>query len=130
MLPDLRLVAAPEFVPAFRIMGEPLPQFGAGRDLFHPFIDSRIRLLYSARPKPVDQDSGAVIGGGRLIGSLEPDVVGSDLLAHRHCSGSIKSASINALPWSLAPFAPLATGGCQGGWVKRGSRHFNQSTTI
>jgi hypothetical protein len=101
MPPDLRLVTASKFLPAFRIMAEPFSQFGAGRDLFHPFIDGRIRLLYSARPKPVDQDSRAVIGRGRLIGSLEPDAIGGDPLAHRRRSSGIEIISHDALPRSL-----------------------------
>jgi hypothetical protein len=50
MMPDLRLVASPEFLPAFRIMAKPLSQFGTWRNLFHPFIDRGIALLHSTGP--------------------------------------------------------------------------------
>src|SRR6516162_2642298 len=50
MMPDLRLVASSEFLPAFRIMAEPLSQFGTWRNLFHPFIDRGIGLLHSTGP--------------------------------------------------------------------------------
>src|SRR5215467_666641 len=49
-MPDLRLVAPPELLPAFRIMAEPLSQFGTWRNLFHPFIDRGISLLHSTGP--------------------------------------------------------------------------------
>jgi hypothetical protein len=35
-LPDLALVTAAEFLPATRIMAEPLAQTGAGRNFLHP----------------------------------------------------------------------------------------------
>jgi hypothetical protein len=50
MMPDLRLVASPEFLPAFSIMAKPLSQFGTWRNLFHPFIDRGIALLHSTGP--------------------------------------------------------------------------------
>ena len=50
MLPNLRLVAAPEFLPTRGSMPEPLAQSGAGRDVLHPFIDGGIGLFHSARP--------------------------------------------------------------------------------
>src|SRR5215472_4634971 len=50
MLPNLRLVAAPEFLPTRGIMPEPLAQSGAGRDVLHPFINGGIGLFHSARP--------------------------------------------------------------------------------
>src|SRR6516164_4436484 len=87
MLPNLRLVAAPEFLPPRGIMSEPLAQSVAGRDVFHPFIDGGIGLFHSSRPQPVDQDSSAVIGRGRFIGSLELDVVRCNLLAHPRSFG-------------------------------------------
>src|SRR5689334_18401285 len=51
---DFRPVAPPEFRPALGIVSKPFAQFGAGRDLSHPFIDRGMFLLHSARPQPVD----------------------------------------------------------------------------
>jgi hypothetical protein len=50
VLPDLALVTAPEFLPATRIMAEPLAQTGAGRNFLHPFIDRRIGFFHPTRP--------------------------------------------------------------------------------
>ena len=83
MLADFRAVAPSEFRPPLDSMSEPLAQLSAGRDLFDPLIDRRIRLLQSARPQSVDKDAPAILGGGWFVGSLYPDVIRCDLLAHR-----------------------------------------------
>src|SRR5262245_24767271 len=76
MLPDLRLVASPEFLPAFRIMVEPLSQFGTWRNLFHPFIDRGRRgfdpilaALPQARTKAIISSSrkSVPLAGERMI---------------------------------------------------------------
>lgn len=48
-------VAPLKFRPALRVVIEPFAQLGARRDVFHPFVDCRVVLPYSARPQPVDQ---------------------------------------------------------------------------
>jgi hypothetical protein len=50
MFPDLRVVTAPEFLPAVGIMAEPFPQCGTRRDVFHPFIDRSIGFSNATRP--------------------------------------------------------------------------------
>src|SRR5262249_60420304 len=102
MLPNLRLVTAPELLPMRGIMSEPLAQSGAGRDVFHPFIDGGFGFFHSARPQPVDQDSSAIIGRRRFIGSLELDVVCCDLLSHPRSFGRGMPSARNAKgAWSI-----------------------------
>src|SRR5581483_11429783 len=76
---DFRPVAPPKFRPARGVMSEPFAQFGAGRDLLHPFIDFGSRLSDSPRPQAVDEDPRSIIGGGWFVGSLQPDAVSRDL---------------------------------------------------
>lgn len=41
MLPELRLVPAPEFLPALRVVPEPFPQLGARREILEPQVERR-----------------------------------------------------------------------------------------
>jgi hypothetical protein len=63
-------IATAELLPARRIVGEPLPQCGAGRELLRPFVERRRRLAHPARPQTVNQDADAIVAGGFFVGSL------------------------------------------------------------
>lgn len=47
---DLIRVSLSKFLPAGGIMPEPLAQGGAGGDVFHPLIDSGVRLAKASGP--------------------------------------------------------------------------------
>jgi hypothetical protein len=64
-------------------------------------IDSGVRLLHTARPQPVNQDPGAVLGGGALVCALQLQVFSNAFFAHRHRSCMVLgrgSASIRTVP--------------------------------
>jgi hypothetical protein len=58
---EFSAVTFAEFLPAFRIVPEELPQFIARPQLAHPFLDVRLFLFETAGPQPIDQNPGAVI---------------------------------------------------------------------
>ena len=80
MLPNL--LAATEFLQTRGIMPEPLAQSGAGRDVFHPFIDGGIGLFHSARPAIGAQRKG------RPVHSIH---------ATQRCSPQYSSAKIDVV---------------------------------
>jgi hypothetical protein len=86
MLVDLYGVAAAKFLPAGGIVAEPFPQRGAGRDVLDPLIDGSVHFPDAARPQPVDQYAGAIIGSRGLVGSLELDTIRRNSLAHQRRS--------------------------------------------
>src|SRR6266496_4333697 len=55
-----------ELLPSARIVLEPFPQRGAGRDFPQPFINARLAFLQPSRPESIDQHAIA-IGLRRLI---------------------------------------------------------------
>jgi predicted ArsR family transcriptional regulator len=68
-------------LPVLRILGElgrvvtvPGTQFRRRRDVLRPFVQSRGVLAQSARPDPVDEHPGAVVGRWRVIDPAGPDV--------------------------------------------------------
>lgn len=50
-------IPGPEFLPSSGIVSKPFAQPGAGRQMPGPFIQSRRRLGYAARPQAIDQNA-------------------------------------------------------------------------
>ena len=74
--------SATKLHPAGWIVPEPPPKLSARRNLLQPAIDSCVGLLHPTWPEPVNENANAIIGGRRLVGSLQPDVLPRDP-AHR-----------------------------------------------
>lgn len=71
---ELSAIAAPELVPATRIMVEPPAQFGGWRDLLEPLVQLGLRLAEAPWPESIYEDPRAVGFLGRVINALEPEV--------------------------------------------------------
>ena len=71
---QLLQVAAAELLEAARLMPEPLPQPGAGRQLLLPFVETGPLPGDATRPEPVDQDAMAVRRRRGLVGPLHADI--------------------------------------------------------
>jgi hypothetical protein len=74
MLDELCAIAASELIPALRIMAEPPPQIGGGRNFLDPIVQLGLCLAEAARPQAIYQDSRAVCSCGRVIRALQPEV--------------------------------------------------------
>ncbi|KQU87761.1 hypothetical protein ASD12_30370 [Mesorhizobium sp. Root102] len=83
MLMDFRRISPAEFLPAGWIVSEPFPKLGAWREFLHPMVDGGFGLLDPARPKPVNQDSLAIVGSRALICPFQLYSLGEDFFAHR-----------------------------------------------
>jgi predicted ArsR family transcriptional regulator len=70
---EFRDVAAAEFGELGGIVTVPGPQFPGRRHVLRPLIQPRGVLAQSARPDPVDEHPGAVLGGRRVIDPAHPD---------------------------------------------------------
>lgn len=70
MLVQLSTVPPSKFLPANRIMSEPLSKRSAWSNILHPMINSRIGFPDSARPQPVNQDAHSVVGCWPIVRSL------------------------------------------------------------
>lgn len=62
LMRQLSPITALELLPTVWIVPKPPPELRARRDLLDPSIDCGIRLSHAARPKPIDQDAGAISG--------------------------------------------------------------------
>ena len=71
---ELCAIAAPELVPALRIVAEPSPQIGRGRNFLEPLVQLGLCLAEAARPQAIYEDSCAVCSFRLLIRALEPEV--------------------------------------------------------
>ena len=83
---DLSAIPITEFLPAVGIMSEPLPQLGAGSNVFGPMIDSGVYFCHAAWPEAVDQNPRAVTFGASFVGAFEPDMCCRYLGCQRQCS--------------------------------------------
>src|SRR5437763_7557313 len=90
MLAELHNISLAKFVPTGRIVPKPFSELGAWREFLHPMINAGVRLLHTARPQPVNQDSGAIFGGGALVRPFQFDVFRGDFLAHHHRSRMVR----------------------------------------
>jgi predicted ArsR family transcriptional regulator len=70
---EFRDVAAPEFGEPGRVVTVPGPQFRRRRDILRPLIQPRRVLAEPARPDPVNQHPGAVVGRRRVVDPADPD---------------------------------------------------------
>jgi hypothetical protein len=68
---ELGLVAGFELGPLGGVVGEPLAEFVAGGDFFEPEVDAGFLLGEAAGPEAVDEDAGAVGGGGFIVDALD-----------------------------------------------------------
>jgi len=84
LLRQFSAVAALEFRPFRRVMAEPLPQLGGGRDLLHPVAQVRAILADAAGPQAIDQNPRSVRRLGRFIGPLQAKVRGGEGVRVRH----------------------------------------------
>lgn len=71
---QLFAIAAPELVPTLRIVAEPRPQIGGGRNFLEPLVQLGLCLAKAARPQAIYEDSRAVCSFGRVIRALESEV--------------------------------------------------------
>lgn len=92
VLVQLLGVTAAKFIPSSRVVPEPFPQVGARRYVLHPLIQSGVCLRHPTRPQSVDQDSGAILGGRRLVGSLQSDISCWESCAHQFRSRGVGRA--------------------------------------
>lgn len=100
---ELGKIALPEFVPFLWVMIEPLSQFRAGRDIFHPSIQVQCLFLDAARPEALDENALAIRFGCRFICSFEKN------LRHEYSIGQEqKKANQRSLYWR----SPIAIPGC------------------
>jgi hypothetical protein len=67
-------VATAELVELCRVVPVPLAQFGGWRGVLGPLVQPGGVLAQAARPDPVDQHPGAVIGRRRVVDAADPDV--------------------------------------------------------
>src|SRR5438105_15300426 len=60
---ELLAIAPLEFLPSPRIVSEPLPQLGAGCELFWPAVDVELVLLQTTWPEAIDKAAFANFAG-------------------------------------------------------------------
>src|SRR6185437_3942010 len=78
-LPSIRIglqfhkVSPSEFVPSGRIVTEPFAQLRAGPCIFEPTCQGKRILPHSARPQPLNQQSGSVRLVCRIINTFDVD---------------------------------------------------------
>jgi predicted ArsR family transcriptional regulator len=70
---EFRDVAAAELGKPGRVVAVPGAQFRRRRDILRPLIEPGGVLAKPARPDPVDQHPGTVVGGRRVIDPADPD---------------------------------------------------------
>ena len=99
LLAQLGRIALAELVPARSFVAVPLAQRGAGRQRLVPGGQGQGLLAHAARPQALDQDARAVVGRGRLVGALDADAGGGNLLAHERLS---QGAGYAAAAWQPA----------------------------
>src|SRR5665213_2122540 len=100
-MPHLVSITASKFLPTRRIVSEPLPQRGTGRNILEPLIDGRCFLCHATGPKPVDQYPNPVASNGRFIRSLQSYIGRDNPFAHlsRSLYQAVSAASLRiALP--------------------------------
>jgi hypothetical protein len=67
-------VAPAELGEFFRIVPVPLAQFGGRRGVLGPLGQVGRVLAQAARPDPVHEYAGAVVGRGRVVDAADPDL--------------------------------------------------------
>src|SRR6185312_17557970 len=72
-LAELSAIATSELVEQLRVVVVPLTQFGGRGDLLAPLVEMGPGLAHAARPDPVHEDSGAVLGRRVVIDSSDLD---------------------------------------------------------
>src|SRR5215211_8895704 len=82
MVANFSRVAAPELLPACRVVPEPLPQRRARSNFLDPAVDGCVRLSDAAWPQPIDQYPLTITRRGRAIRPLQLDMTCEDFLWH------------------------------------------------
>ena len=89
-------ISAAKFFPARGVVLKPMAKFSVGRDVLHPLVRCGFFLRDPARPQNVDQNSGAVLGGRRLICPLQLDAASRAFRAHRFRTYVVRMMSQNS----------------------------------